>query len=139
MKCRNNKKENKLVEVGIKGMIELTVSDADTAAVYGSGKLEVFATPAMIALMEKTALESVAPYLDEGCGTVGTLINVTHDAATPVGMKVRCESTLVDVDGRRLVFKVEAFDECGRIGGGTHERFIIFNEKFMKKVQAKKS
>ena len=123
--------------IGIKGTTERIVDESITAKAMGSGSLSVFATPAMIAMMEKAACDSVQPELDEGCGTVGTLINITHDAATPVGMKVRCESELIAVDGRKLTFKVEAFDEKGRIGGGTHERFIIFNDKFQAKTDAK--
>ena len=82
--------------------------------------------------------ERVAPYLNDGEGTVGTKLEIAHNAATPVGMQVWCESELVEVDGRRLVFKVEAFDAKGSIGGGTHERFIIKNEKFLAKAQSKK-
>ena len=81
-----------MLTVGIKGKEEIVVTDANSAKTMGSGTLDVFATPAMIALMEKTAWKSVAPYLEEGCGTVGTLLNVTHDAPTPLGMKVWCES-----------------------------------------------
>ena len=99
--------------------------------------LEVFATPMMIALMEKTACESVAPYLEKGSGTVGTELNVKHVAATPIGMQVTCETELVEVDGRRLVFHVKASDEAGLIGEGTHERFIINNEKFQSKANGK--
>ena len=107
-----------MLTVGIKGKEEIAVTDANSAKTMGSGTLDVFATPAMIALMEKTAWKSVAPYLEEGCGTVGTLLNVTHDAPTPLGMKVWCESELTEIDGRRLVFSVAAFDETGKIGGG---------------------
>ena len=91
----------------------------------------------MIALVERTCNESVLPCLEEGQGTVGTLVNVTHTAATPMGMRVWCESELVEVDRRRLVFKVKAFDECGVIGEGVHERFIIDMAKFTAKVQGK--
>ena len=126
-----------MLEAGIKGRQEVMVEEGNCASAVGSGLLKVFATPAMIALMEKTAWMSVAPELGEGEGTVGTLLNVTHDAPTPIGMKVWCESTLEDVDGRRLVFSVEAFDEKGRIGGGRHERFIIGNEKFQAKADRK--
>ena len=101
--------------------------------------LDVYATPAMIALMEGCASQSVAPYLDEGCGTVGTAVNIRHLAATPIGMKVYCESILTEVDGRRLLFNVKAYDETGLIGEGTHERFIINSEKFFAKVNAKKA
>ncbi len=122
---------------GIVGNKELTVTMDKTAASVGSGLLDVFATPQMIALMEATASESVAPYLDEGSTSVGTVVNVSHVAATPVGMTVRCESELTEVEGRKLVFNVKAYDECGLIGEGTHERFIVFSEKFMAKTNAK--
>ena len=97
----------------------------------------IFATPAMIALMENTAFESVADLLDPGCGTVGTALNVKHVSATPVGMKVTCETELIKVDGRALTFSVKAYDEAGLIGEGEHERFIIFEEKFQKKANDK--
>ena len=126
-----------MLEAGIKGRQEVMVEEGNCASAVGSGLLKVFATPAMIALMEKTAWMSVAPELGEGEGTVGTLLNVTHDAPTPIGMKVWCESTLEEVDGRRLVFSVEAFDEKGRIGGGRHERFIVGNEKVQAKADRK--
>ena len=130
--------EDKLMlETGIKGRQEVVVSDANSAKTMGSGTLDVFATPAMTALMEKTAWMSVADQLDEGCGTVGTLLNVTHDAPTPLGMTVWCETELVEVDGRRLVFDVAAYDAKGKIGGGRHERFIIQNEKFQAKANKK--
>ena len=117
-----------MLETGIKGRQEVVVSDANSAKTMGSGTLDVFATPAMTALMEKTAWMSVADQLDEGCGTVGTLLNVTHDAPTPLGMTVWCETELVEVDGRRLVFDVAAYDAKGKIGGGRHERFIIHDD-----------
>lgn len=115
----------------------MTVAPEQSAKNVGSGLVDVFATPAMVALMEKTASSSVLPYLEEGQGTVGISLNITHDAATPVGMKVWCESELIKVEGRKLTFKVEAFDEKERIGGGTHERFIITTEKFQAKANAK--
>lgn len=126
-----------MLEAGIKGTGSVEVVRENTAAAVGSGMLEVFATPMMIALMEKTAYESVAPYLEEGSGTVGTELNVKHVAATPIGMQVTCETELVEVDGRRLVFHVKASDEAGLIGEGTHERFIINNEKFQSKANGK--
>jgi len=104
----------------------------------GSGQLPVFATPAMIALIEKTAWQSAAPYLEEGQGTVGTRLDIAHVAPTPIGMKVRCETVLTEMDGRKLVFTVQVFDEKGLIGEGKHERFIINNEKFLSKAEAKK-
>jgi predicted thioesterase len=126
-----------MVEIGIKGRLEETVTPEMSAARVGSGLVDVFATPMMIALIEKTCNESVLPYLEEGQGTVGTLVNVAHSAATPIGMRVWCESELVEVDRRRLVFKVKAFDECGPIGEGSHERFIIDTAKFAAKALSK--
>ena len=126
-----------MLEVGIKGTKEIMVTNENTAKTMGSGTLDVFATPAMIALMENTAYESVASELEEGSGTVGTALNVKHVAATPVGMKVTCETELIKVDGRALTFSVKAFDEKGLIGEGEHERFIVFNEKFQAKADAK--
>lgn len=133
------KTEKTELHAGLTNEITLTVTEQDTAKVYKSGELLVFATPAMIALMEETCLKSVAPCLEEGQGTVGTMINVAHTAATPVGMQVTCRSRLLQVDGRRLVFSVEALDEKGSIGKGTHERFIIKNESFMAKAEAKRA
>ena len=122
------------MQAGIKGRREQTVTAEMSAARIGSGLVEVFATPMMVALIEQTCLESVIPYLEEGQGTVGTLVNVSHVSATPVGMRVWCESELVEVDRRRLVFRVKAYDDCGLIGEGTHERFIIDTAKFTEKV-----
>jgi len=126
-----------MLTIGIKGKEETIVSKANSAKTMGSGTLDVFATPAMTALMEQTAWKSVAPYLEEGCGTVGTLLNITHDAPTPLGMKVWCESELTEIDGRKLVFHVTAYDEKGKIGEGRHERFIVPNEKFQAKANKK--
>ena len=126
-----------MLEAGIKGTKEIMVTNENIAKTMGSGTLDVFATPAMIALMENTAYESVASELEEGSGTVGTALNVKHVAATPVGMKVTCETELIKVDGRALTFSVKAFDEKGLIGEGEHERFIVFNEKFQEKADAK--
>ena len=126
-----------MLETGMKGRKEIVVTQEKTAKAMGSGTLDVFATPAMIALMETTAFESVAGELEEGSGTVGTALKVKHVAATPVGMKVVCETELVEVDGRALTFSVKAFDEKGLIGEGEHERFIVFNEKFQAKADAK--
>ena len=123
-----------MLETGIKGKKEIIVTNELTAKTFKSGTLDVYATPAMIALMEDVAFESVASELEEGNGTVGTLINVKHVAATPVGMKVTCESELTKIDGRALTFSVKAFDECGLIGEGVHERFIINEEKFQAKA-----
>ena len=126
------------METGIRGEQTIIVTEQQTAKYLGSGELAVFATPCMSALMENTAYKSVQPFLDPGQGTVGTLLNVKHLAATPVGMKVRCETKLIEIDRKRLVFEVKAFDACGLIGEGTHERFIIDNQKFMQKANGKR-
>ena len=126
-----------MLETGIKGTKELIVTADKTAKAMGSGTLDVFATPAMIALMEKTSRLSVAPFLEEGQSTVGTVVNVKHLAASPVGMKVTCQTELIEIDRRRLVFKVACFDDAGLIGEGEHERFIIDVDKFLAKANAK--
>lgn len=128
-----------MLEVGIKGTQEILVTEDKSAKAMGSGTLDVFATPAMIALMENTAYQSVAGLLDEGSGTVGTALNVKHVAATPIGMKVTCETELIKIEGRALTFSVKAYDEAGLIGEGEHERFLIFEEKFQAKAEAKKT
>jgi predicted thioesterase len=120
---------------GLPGTLTITVSAEDTAARYGSGLVEVFATPAMIALMEKTAQLSVQPHLPEGYITLGTAISVTHLKASPVGMKVHCESTLISAEGRKLEFLVKASDEKGLIGEGTHQRTMVNAERFMEKLR----
>lgn len=127
-----------MLETGIKGTKTVTVNGANTAKTMGSGTLDVFATPALIALMEETCWRSVADQLEDGCGTVGTLLEIRHTAPTPIGMDVTCESELVEVDGRRLVFTVQAHDAKGLVGEGRHERFVIQNEKFQAKANAKR-
>lgn len=126
-----------MIETGIKGRHERVVDESVTADKVGSGLVKVFATPMMVALMEQTCYESVLPHLEEGQGTVGTHIDVSHCAATPLGMKVWCESELVEVDRRRLLFRVAAYDERGLIGEGRHERFVIDMQKFQAKVDGK--
>lgn len=126
-----------MLQPGIKGQMTITVEKENTAEAMKSGTLQVFATPAMVALMEETAWKSVAEELEEGCATVGTSINIRHLSASPVGMKITCSTTLVEVDGRRLVFSVEVEDEAGKIGEGIHERFIIRSESFEKKAEKK--
>ena len=126
------------METGIRGMRTVTVTEDMTAKAMGSGELPVFATPAMIALIEETCWRSVADRLAEGEGTVGIKLEVSHLAATPVGMTVRCESELAEIDGRKLTFCVEVSDGRGKIGEGTHERFIVGNERFLKKAEARR-
>ena len=127
-----------MLQTGIKGYQEETVVEGKLASNVGSGLVKVYATAMMIALIEKAAVLSVEPYLESGQGTVGTLVNVSHCSATPLGMKVHAETELIEIDRRRLVFKVAAYDECGLIGEGLHERFIIDNVKFQTKTDAKK-
>ena len=122
---------------GIKGSASCVVGPEDTAKALGSGAVDVFSTPKLVALMEKAALLSVRDYLDEGMDTVGTHLDISHSAATPVGMTVRAESELIEVDRRRLVFSVKAWDEAELIGEGRHERFIVQTEKFLAKCSAK--
>lgn len=126
-----------MLKTGVKGHQELVVTQELTAKNMGSGVMDVFATPAMLALMEKTAFTSVAEYLNEGFGSVGTKVDIEHVASSPVGMKITCDSELIEVEGRKLVFKVEAYDEKGLIGKGTHERFIVENKKFQEKTDNK--
>ena len=121
------------VEIGIKGLAQTLVEQEDTAKSVGSGDLLVYATPCMVALMEGAACESVAPFLAQGESSVGTMMNVSHTSATPVGMEVRAESVVTAVDGRKITFEITAYDECGEIGKAVHERVIIKAERFLEK------
>ncbi len=124
-----------MLHIGIEGEKEIIVQTEDTAARYGSGLIEVFATPAMIGLMESTAQQSVQHLLDDGLITLGTEVNIRHLKATPVGMKVNCKSKLISIEGKKLLFEVNASDETGIIGNGTHTRYIVDAEKFMAKLK----
>ena len=125
------------MEKGIKNNIEIKVNQSNTAVSMNSGTLSVFATPAMVALIEETAWRSIMPYLDEGLSTVGTRLDIEHVSPTPVGMNVKCETELIEIDGRRLKFKTNVYDETGLIGTGTHERFIVNAVKFQTKANNK--
>ena len=129
------------MEIGIKGEQKFVVTADKLANQVGSGLVAVYATPMMIAAIENTAAGSVAPYLEEGKTTVGTLVNVSHVAATPEGMEVRVETELVEIapNGKMLTFKVAAYDEAGLIGEGTHQRAIVAKERFEARAQAKKN
>lgn len=128
-----------MLTIGIKGTKTETVTNENTADHLGSGDLQVYGTPAMIALMESTALESVEPYLESGTTTVGVHLDVEHLAPSPLGMKIYCESTLIEIDRRMLTFQVSAFDEKGEIGRGTHKRFIVQKDAFLQKALARKT
>ena len=127
------------VELGMKGRAKTVVTQENTAQAAGSGLVPVFATPWMIALMENAAVSAVQAALAPDEGTVGTRLGVTHDAATPIGMRVWAEAEVTAVEGRKLTFAVSAYDEAEKIGGGTHERFIIRPERFLAKAQSKKA
>ena len=126
-----------MLTTGIKGTMERDVTDGLTAKAIGSGELAVFATPALIALAEETAWRSVADELEAGQGTVGTRMDLSHIAATPVGMKARCETELIELDRRKLTFHVEVFDDIEKIAEGTHERFVVDNSRFQEKANSK--
>lgn len=125
------------ISVGMKGRCEVAVDDHLTAQAAASGTLPVFATPWMCALMEKAAWTAVAPGLGDGESTVGTKLNISHISATPVGMKVWAESEVTLVDGKRIEFTVNAYDEKGLIGSGTHERFVVTDQRFLEKAARK--
>ncbi len=125
------------LQVGMTFEVEKTVEEADTAAKFGSGGVYVFATPMMIGIMENAAMHCVGGALEEGLSTVGIHLDVKHLAATPMGMKVRAVAELIQVDGKKLRFKVQAFDEKQLIGEGTHDRFVINVDKFMAKLESK--
>ena len=125
------------MEIGIKGYAETMVDKSNVASSVGSGLLDVFSTPCMIALMEKACKESVAPYLEEGQGSVGIRLEVDHLAATPIGQRVWAETELTEIDGRVLTFAVAVYSEKEKIGQGLHRRCIISNERFLAKVRAK--
>ncbi len=125
------------LKTGLVGRAETIVTESNTAAAIGSGALPVFSTPHMIALMENASMNAIAPCLEDGQGSVGTKIDVAHVAATPMGMTVRAESTITRIEGRMLSFEVRAWAGDELIGEGTHQRCIIYNQRFMEKTQAK--
>ncbi|MGE5628205.1 MAG: thioesterase family protein [Solirubrobacterales bacterium] len=124
-----------MIKEGLQAVNEIIVTENDTASKLGSGDLDVFATPSMIALMENTSKKVVEEMLPKGYSTVGIEVSIKHIKATPLGMKVKCQAVLEKVDGKKLTFNVEAWDEKGKIGEGTHERFIINIESFMNKIK----
>ena len=125
------------ITIGMNGTAENTVERSDTAYEVGSGDLLVFATPCMVALMEGAACNAIAAAMPEGKTSVGTMLNISHIAATPVGMDVRAEAEVTEIDGNTITFTVSAYDESGKIGEGIHKRVIITAQKFLDKVYAK--
>ena len=124
--------------IGTKHEVKATVTDEVTAAKMKSGSLAVLATPFMVALMEQAAAELCEKFTQEGISTVGTSLNIKHLAPTPVGAEVKAVAELLSFDGRKAEFKVEAYDEIGLIGEGTHERFTIKIDRFMEKANKRK-
>jgi predicted thioesterase len=128
---------DKIIQPGLSAEVEITVSEIETAAHLGSGSIAVYATPALVALMENAAIKALEGHLPDGQTTVGGQIDVRHLAATSVGVQVCAQAELVEVNGRKLTFKIQAWDEVELIGEARHVRFIIDEEKFMKKIQQK--
>ena len=128
-----------MVSAGQTATSTVTVTESNIAKTMKSGSLEVFATPAMCALMEEAAQAAVQPHLEEGEGTVGISLSISHDAPSPMGSTITAKATVTAVEGRKITFNIEASDGVGIIGKGTHERFVINNEKFMKKVGTRKA
>ncbi len=126
-----------MISVGLMGYAEVRVESDKTAVSVGSGSLQVFATPMLLALMENAAVNALVGCLEEGYTTVGTRAQLTHSAATPLGMHVRAQAVLKEIDERKLTFSVQAFDEIEMVGEGTHERLIVQEERFFKKVEGK--
>lgn len=125
------------ITVGMTGSVGTSVEREDTALDVGSGSLLVYATPCMVALMEGAACEAIAEAIPEDKTTVGIELNITHSAATPVGMDVRAEAEVTAVEGNIITFSVTAFDESGKIGEGTHKRAIVTTQRFLDKTYAK--
>lgn len=125
------------ITVGMKGTASTDVEREDTAYEVGSGSLLVYATPCMVALMEGAACEAIAEVLPDGKTSVGIALDIAHLSATPVGMEVRAEATVTEVDGNTITFSVTAYDEAGKIGEGAHKRAIISTERFLEKTYAK--
>jgi fluoroacetyl-CoA thioesterase len=125
--------------IGLTGEAVMQVETGNTAMEVGSGSVPVFATPMLVALMENAAINAIRDDLPPGQTTVGIKIDVAHTAATPIGMTVNARAELTVVDGRRLIFTVTARDESGEVGHGSHERFMVDEEKFLAKIRAKQA
>ncbi len=127
------------LQIGLKNTVAQIVSENDTALTVGSGSLKVLATPKMLALIEKAAADLAEKNLPPEFTSVGISINVSHIAPTPVGLEIRAEAELIEMDGRKLIFEVAAYDSVEKIGFGRHERFIVDREKFQAKADKKSS
>lgn len=125
------------ITIGMKGRVSTIVEREDTAYEVGSGSLLVYATPCMVALMEGAACEAIAEAMSEESTSVGTELNISHLSATPVGLEVYAEAEVIEVDGKAITFKVSAYDEKGKIGEGTHKRFIVSSQRFLDKTYGK--
>ena len=125
------------ITVGMKAEVSTLVEREDTAKEVGSGDLLVYATPCMVALMEGAACEAIAGALSDTQTTVGTVLNIEHISATPVGLDVRAEAEVTAVEGKVITFEVRAFDEAGEIGKGIHKRVIVNSQKFLEKAYTK--
>jgi len=125
------------ITVGMTGTVSTAVEREDTAFEVGSGSLLVYATPCMVALMEGAACEAIAPAVPEDKTSVGIALNISHLAATPVGMEVRAEAEVTEVEGNTITFTITAYDEKGKIGEGTHKRAIVTAQRFLDKTYAK--
>ena len=125
------------ITIGMKGEASILVEREDTALEVGSGSLLVYATPCMVALMEGAACEAIAAALPDEKTSVGIALNISHLAATPVGMEVRAEAEVTEVEGNTVTFQIIAYDEAGKIGEGTHKRAIVTAQRFLDKVYAK--
>lgn len=123
-----------MLEIGLTFESTTTVSASNTAATLGSGDMDVFATPAMVALMENAAMQAVAAALPEGSATVGTQMNTSHIKASPLGATITASAVLTEVEGRKLTFAVKAWDDKGVIGEGEHTRFVVDRERFLSKL-----
>jgi predicted thioesterase len=122
---------------GLSAELKITVTDADTASKWGSGLVPVYSTPALVGLMEAAAVKALEGQLEDGKTTVGGHIDVHHVAATPVGMTVRARAELTAIEGKKLTFHIEAWDEVEKVGEALHERFLIDTEKFVSRVEGK--
>lgn len=125
------------ITIGLEGEAQELVTQENTAKTFGSGGLDVYATPAMVGLMENASLKAVDSHLPEGFGTVGIDLNIKHISATPIGMNVQAKAILKEIDNKKLTFDVQAFDEKEMIGEGTHIRYIIQADKFLERTQNK--